>query len=135
AFAGAVAMARHGGRVRRLGWVDAGARADLLAGAAVLVLPSVYEGFGFPALEAMAAGTPVVATAAGALPEVVGSAARLVPPGDVDALAAAIAEVVDDAGVQAELAQSGPVQAARFRWDDCAAGLVRLYRDAAGTQR
>ncbi len=135
ALAGAVAMARHGDRVRRLGWIDTGARADLLAGAAVLVVPSVYEGFGFPALEAMAAGTPVVATAAGGLAEVVGSAGRLVPPGDVDSLASAISEVLDDPAVRAEMGRAGPAQAARFRWDQCGAGLVRLYREAAGKQR
>ncbi|MBW3557101.1 MAG: glycosyltransferase, partial [Actinobacteria bacterium] len=78
---------------------------------------------------------PVVATSAGGLAEVVGSAGRLVPPGDVDALASAIAEVVDDPAVRAEMGRAGPAQAARFRWDQCGAGLVRLYREAAGKQR
>jgi glycosyltransferase involved in cell wall biosynthesis len=130
AFTGAVALARHGGRIRRLGWVDATARSDLLAGAAVLAVPSVYEGFGYPPLEAMALRTPVVATAVGSLPEVLGDAARLVPGGDVDALAAALASVLDDDAVAADLAARGPAHAARFRWDECAAGLVELYRDA-----
>lgn len=135
AFTAAVAMARHGGRIRRLGWIDAAARADLLAGAALLAMPSVYEGFGFPALEAMAAGTPVVAAAAGSLPEVVGGAGRLVPSGDVEALASVLAEVLDDPGAQARLRSAGPVRAALFRWDECAAGLVRLYHEATGAQR
>lgn len=133
AFTAATALARHGGRIRRLGWVDAGARADLLAGATVVAVPSVYEGFGFPALEAMAAGTAVVATAAGSLPEVVGPAGRLVPVGDVDALASALAEVVDDPALRAEMGRAGPAHAGRFRWDDCASGILRLYREAAGT--
>ena len=90
AFDAAVARARHRSRIIRLGWVDDQARADLLAGAIVFAYPSKYEGFGLPPLEAMAAGTPVVATTAGALPEVVGDAARLVPPGDADALAGAL---------------------------------------------
>lgn len=135
AFTAAVAMARHGGRIRRLGWVDEATRADLLAGAGALAMPSVYEGFGFPALEAMAAGTPVVAATAGSLPEVVGTAARLVPPGDVEALASGLGEVLDDPDLQARLRAAGPVRAARFRWDECAAGLVRLYHEATGTQR
>ena len=66
----------------------------LLAGAAVLAYPSVYEGFGFPPLEAMAAGVPVVATAVGAIPEVTGDGALLVAPGDVDALAGGLAGVL-----------------------------------------
>ena len=73
-------------------------RADLLAGAAVFAYPSRYEGFGLPPLEAMAAGTPVVATRAGALPEVLGDGARFVAPGDVDDLAAALTLVLDDSG-------------------------------------
>ena len=73
-----------------LGYVADAVRRDLLAGAAVLAYPSRYEGFGFPPLEAMAAGVPVVASRAGALPEVVGDAALLVDPDDVDALAAAL---------------------------------------------
>jgi glycosyltransferase involved in cell wall biosynthesis len=131
AFGAAVAMARHGDRVRRLGWVDPAARADLLAGARVLAAPSVYEGFGYPPLEAMAAGTPVVATAVGSLPEVLGDAACLVPGGDVDALTAALGEVLDDDALAARLAAAGPIHAATFDWDACAAGLVELYRDAA----
>ena len=69
------------------GFVDDRDRADLLAGATVFAYPSVYEGFGFPPLEAMQCGVPVVAGDAGALPEVLGDAAVLVPPTDVDALA------------------------------------------------
>lgn len=124
AFAGAVAMARHGDRVTRLGWVDEAARADLLAGASVLAMASVYEGFGYPAVEAMSVGTPVVATSVGSLPEVVGDAGVLVPVGDVDALAAGLARALDD---PEPLRRKGPANAARFRWETCAAGLVDVY--------
>lgn len=130
-LAAAIAQARHGDRVRRLGWVDAATRSDLLAGARVLAVPSVYEGFGYPPLEAMAAGTPVVATAVGSLPEVLGTAAMLVPGGDTEALTEALASVVDDDAVAARLAAAGPVHAATFRWEACAAGLVDLYADVA----
>ncbi|HVF32898.1 MAG TPA: glycosyltransferase family 1 protein [Acidimicrobiales bacterium] len=130
AFSAAVAMARHGARVRRLGWVDDATRADLLAGARLLAVPSIYEGFGYPPLEAMAVGTPVVATEVGSLPEVLGAAARLVPGGDVDALTAALADVIDDDAEHARLAAAGPPHAATFSWETCAAGLVDLYRDA-----
>lgn len=134
AFGAAVGMARHPARIRRLGWVDAAARRDLLAGARVLAVPSIYEGFGYPPLEAMAAATPVVATAVGSLPEVLGAAARLVPGGDIDAFTDALADVIDDDGVAADLADRGPAHAATFRWDACAEGLVELYRAARAAQ-
>lgn len=134
AFGAAVGMARHPERIRRLGWVDATARRDLLAGARLLAVPSIYEGFGYPPLEAMAVGTPVVATSVGSLPEVLGGAARLVPGGDIDAFTDAMADVIDDDDVAAELAERGPLHAATFRWDACADGLVELYRDALAAQ-
>ena len=83
----AVAACPAGDRVVRLGWVDEAQRDDLIAGATVLAFPSRYEGFGFPPLQAMAAGTPVVATRCGALVEVLGDAACLVAVGDSAGLA------------------------------------------------
>ena len=101
--------------------------------ARVAVVPSFFEGFGFPASEAMACGLPVVANAAGALPEVVGSDERtgkLVPPRDPRALAAAIEELLAD---PARLAAMGRAARARvqtsFRWDDAAAQLVELFEE------
>jgi glycosyltransferase involved in cell wall biosynthesis len=97
------------------------------------VVPSFFEGFGFPASEAMACGLPVVANAAGALPEVVGSdgrAGRLVPPRDPRALAAAIVELLAD---PARLAAMGRAARARvktsFRWNDAAAQLVDVFEE------
>ena len=130
-FDAAVGRARHAERVVRLGWVDPGRAAALLRGATVLAFPSLYEGFGLPPLEAMAAGVPVVATRAGALPEVLGDAACLVPPGDPQALAEALALVLGDAEVRAGLVDRGRDHVARFSWRDCAAGLSGVYRRAA----
>lgn len=125
----AVAAARHRDRIRRRGWVaDPAAE---LAGAAVLAYPSVYEGFGLPPLEAMAAGVPVVATAAGSVPEVVGDAAALVPVGDTDALAAALATVLDDPDRAAAMVAAGRRRAGSFTWAAAAAGMAALYADAA----
>jgi len=118
-------------RVTRLGWVDDAARASLLAGAAALAYPSRYEGFGLPPLEAMAAGVPVVATAVGAVPEVVGDAAVLVPPGDAEALAAALHEVLVDGDRADELRRRGRARVAAYDWDRTVDGLVALYREAA----
>jgi len=101
--------------------------------ARLAVVPSFFEGFGFPASEAMACGLPVVANAAGALPEVVGSdgrAGQLVAPRDPHALAAAIAELLAD---PARLAAMGRAARARvqtsFRWDDAAAQLVEVFEE------
>jgi len=101
--------------------------------ARVALVPSFFEGFGFPASEAMACGLPVVANAAGALPEVVGTdgrAGRLVPPRDARAMAAAIAEVLAEPGRAEEMGR----QARRrietvFRWSDAAAGLVEVFEE------
>ena len=123
-----VAASPHRDRIVRLGWVDDDARAALVRGAAVFAFPSRYEGFGLPPLEAMAAGTPVVATAAGSLPEVLGDAALLVAPGDADALAAALNRVLGDAATAAELVRAGRQQAAQFTWDATADGIVGIYR-------
>ena len=130
----AVARAGAADRVQRLGYVSDQERADLLAGAACLAYPSRYEGFGLPPLEAMAQGTPVVATSIGAVTEVCGDAALLVPPGDADALAAALATVLADDAVAARLAAAGRERLPLFSWDRTAADLGQLYRRlAAGT--
>lgn len=130
-FAAALAAARHGDRVVRLGWVDATDRADLLAGATVFAFPSVYEGFGFPPLEAMVAGVPVVTTTAGSLPEVVGPGAVTVPVGDVAALAAELRSLTSDPQRAAALVERGRARVTEFSWERCAEGLVALYRSAA----
>ncbi len=127
----AVAAARRPERVVRLGYVDDAARADLLAGAAVFAFPSRYEGFGIPPLEAMAAGVPVVASTAGALPEVLGDAALLVAPDDDTALAAAITRVLTDPTVAAGLVARGRERAASYSWDDTADAVVAALRAAA----
>ncbi|MGH9122585.1 MAG: glycosyltransferase family 4 protein [Acidimicrobiales bacterium] len=116
-------------RIHLMGWVPD--TRPLLAGALAFVSCSVYEGFGFPALEAMAAGVPVVATAAGAVPEVVGDAALLVPVGDLEALAEALDEVVDSPALRAHLMEMGLARASRLTWAETGAGLAQLYRDLA----
>jgi glycosyltransferase involved in cell wall biosynthesis len=127
----AVTASVFGRRVVRTGWVDEATLSGLLHGACVLAYPSVYEGFGFPPLQAMTAGVPVVATRAGALPEVLGDAAVLVGVGDTGALAGALAELLDTARRHSEVAAVGRTWAARFTWDRCAEGLDSLYRDAS----
>lgn len=121
----ALREARHSSRVRRLGWLeDVG---EVLRGAVLLAYPSVYEGFGLPPLEAMAAGVPVVATRAGSVPEVTGDAAVLVAPGDPAALAEGISRVLGDEALRAALIQRGHERVGKFNWEACASGLCDAY--------
>ena len=103
--------------LRRLGYIADEHLPGLYAGALALVLPSRYEGFGLPCLEAMACGTPVVAARSGALPETVGDAGLLVDPGDGDGFATALLGLADDAAARAERASAGITRAAAFPWN------------------
>ena len=120
---------RH--RVVVTGYLDDTALASVIRRADVLAYPSRYEGFGFPPLQAMAAGVPVVATRAGAVPEVVGDAAVTVDPLDAAGLAGALSRVLDGGPDIEALIARGRARAAAFTWDACAAGLARLYGDVA----
>jgi len=101
----------------------------------MLVVPSIYEGFGLPAAEAMACGTPVISTTAGALPEVVGDAGILVPPGDTGALVASIKALLDDEARRKELGAMGVERVKRlFNWDNAAGQTADYYREAIESQ-
>jgi glycosyltransferase involved in cell wall biosynthesis len=130
ALEAALGASRRRGRIVRLGHVPSNRFDRLLARAAVVAYPSVYEGFGLVPLEAMAAGVPVVATAAGAVPEVTGDGALLVPPRDVDALAEALLKTLCDEAERAALVERGLHRAGSFTWEKCAAGLADLYAAA-----
>jgi glycosyltransferase involved in cell wall biosynthesis len=123
---------RH--RIVVLGYLDDGDLGEVLAGASVLAYPSVYEGFGFVPLEAMAAGVPVVATDVGAIREVAGDGAELVGPGDVDALAGAIAGLLDDDDLRRSLIERGGARIKMFTWTSCGQGLADLYQSAAAAR-
>ncbi len=117
-------------RVRFLGFVAAEDLAPLVAGAQALALPSRYEGFGMPVLEAMAAGVPVLCSDRGALPEVAGGAALLFNPDDAEALAALLARVDADTALCEDLRARGAARAASFTWRNCAERTLAAYRHA-----
>ena len=114
------------------GPVDDGSLVNLYRGAALLVYPSRYEGFGIPILEAMRCGIPVVGANAASIPELMGDAGILLPPGDVDAWAVAILSVVEDPAVAARLSAASVRQAATFTWERTAHDTLRLLRGLAG---
>jgi glycosyltransferase involved in cell wall biosynthesis len=114
------------GRVELVGHVERDELAALYRGAACLVFPSRYEGFGLPVLEAMASGTPVVAARGGAVPEVAGSAAVLVEPGDPVELAGGIERALAD---RERLVAAGLDRVQRFSWTETARRTLEVYRE------
>jgi glycosyltransferase involved in cell wall biosynthesis len=131
--AAAIAAAGLEGRVRWLGQVPRERLPDVMAGADVVVYPSLYEGFGFPPLEAMSTGTPVVASSASCLPEVLGDAAVLVEPRDVTALQRALESVLTDRALRDRLVAAGRERAGAYTWERCAERTVDAYRRVLGS--
>lgn len=119
-----------GARVHRLGVVDDGTKRWLLRHAAALAYPSLDEGFGFPILEAQAAGVPVIASDVGSVAQVAGPGAVLVGEPGAEPFAAALASVVDGTVSRLGLITAGHENLSRFSWETTAAGLVDLYRRA-----
>lgn len=115
-----------GGRARLLGYVEDGVLPGLIAGADAVIMVGLTEGFGLPALEALAAGRPLCAANAGALPEVVGPLASLCDPLSVPSMAAALERAVNDAALRERAAREGPTWAAARSWDSTSKGLIAV---------
>lgn len=127
-FAASLERLAGRGRVHCPGYVDAALRTALYSTADALILPSWDEGFGFPVLEAMQLGCPVIASTAGALPEVVGDAGVTVDPADTAGLAAAMRVLAEDSARREALAQKGQVRAKQFTWRMTAEATLSVYR-------
>ncbi|HXW76290.1 MAG TPA: glycosyltransferase family 1 protein [Candidatus Eremiobacteraceae bacterium] len=123
-------VARQDRRLVQLGHVAVRDLIGLYAGCAAAVQPSLYEGFGLAAAEAMAAGAPCIVAETPALLEVVGVAALTFPPRDADALSRAIEKMLGDAAEAARRRESGRRRAASFAWDDAVRAIAGVYRQA-----
>jgi glycosyltransferase involved in cell wall biosynthesis len=128
------AIGRHGldASVRLLDRVSDGELAALYGGARAMVLPSLYEGFGIPLLEAMGAGVPVVTSNVSSMPEVAGEAALLVDPYDVESIAAAMSRLLGDEALARELASRGLERAKHFSWERAARETFAVYARVLG---
>jgi glycosyltransferase involved in cell wall biosynthesis len=121
-------VAHPGARVRSIGYVDDSLLPALYAGADLFALPSLWEGFGLPVLEAMACGTPVVASNVAALAEIAGDAAFLVEPRSTLEIAHALYMMLTDTSMRKHFVQLGLQRARMFSWDETARKTVNLYR-------
>lgn len=126
-----VAQTRLGNAVRFLGFVPFDTLRVFYEAAEAFVFPSLYEGFGLPPLEAMAAGTPVVASNVSSLPEVVGEAAWTVNPENVFDIARGMREVLTDEALRARLVTAGLAQARKFSWERTAREVLETYEEVA----
>src|ERR1022692_1180067 len=131
----AVIQTRVEKAVRFLGFVPFEALRIFFESATLFIFPSLYEGFGLPPLEAMATGTPVVASNVSSLPEVLGDAALLVNPENVFEIARAIQEALLDEDLRGELIAKGKAQAARYSWVRTAREVLEVYREASFARR
>ncbi|MBL8130991.1 MAG: glycosyltransferase family 4 protein [Anaerolineae bacterium] len=112
------------------GYIDAADKGAVLAGALALVFPSLYEGFGFPVLEAMTCGTPVICSSTSSLPELAGDAALLVDPLSEVAIAAAMRQIASDEALRSDLIARGLAQARQFSWEAAAAAALDALESA-----
>jgi len=130
----AVARARHRDRIVLTGYVTDAAVAALMRGAKVVAYPAIEEGFGLPALEALACGTPLVTTAGSAMAEVAGGAALLVPPQNVDGLSQALEEVLSQGSAVGARVAKGLEIADAHSWEASAKGHLDAYRLATSSR-
>ncbi len=124
-----IASLRIDAGIEHLRHVPASDLPGVYAGCHLVVVPSLHEGFGLPALEAMAVGTPVIATNRGSLPEVVGDAGVLIDPSDAGVIAAVVARTLADSALLAEMSRRGRERARGFTWERTAAETLAVYQE------
>jgi glycosyltransferase involved in cell wall biosynthesis len=117
--------------VRYLGYIPEPDIAPLTAAAAVFAYPSLYEGFGFPVAQAMAAGAPVITSNVSSLPEITGDAALLIDPRSVAEIRDALERLLLSPDLRTQLSARGRERARRYRWEDCASQTLAFFRNVA----
>jgi len=126
------------GRIEReashLGYVPEADLPGLIAGATVFVYPSLYEGFGFPVAQAMAAGAPVLTSNNSCLPEIAGDAALLVDPRSAGEIASSLTRMLESESLRADLVARGRKRADLFRWEKCATQSLQFFRSVCGSR-
>lgn len=127
-------LSASGASVRYLGYVPEADLPGLFGGARMLLYPSYYEGFGLPVAQALAAGTPVIASACSCLPEVVGGAGLLVNPDNIEEISNAIERVLSNDDLARDLSAKGKVRAEAFRWSQCASQSLEFFHELAGSR-
>jgi len=120
--------------VRILGYVDDSTLATLYANALFLAMPSLYEGFGLPLVEAMSFGTPVLTSNNSSMPEVAGNAGLLINPLDIQSINDGLAQLISNHDLRDKLADNAKINAARFNWDAAAKQLVSVFEKAISTR-
>lgn len=125
----------NGQQIRHLGYIPENCLSGLYSSASAFILPSLDEGFGLPALEAMACGTPVVASKAGALPEILGDAALLVDPYNIEAIASGIAAVLRQPEIRREFIQKGFARAGEYSWEKTTEVIHFVLAEVAAGQK
>ncbi len=128
----AAETARFAEEIRFTGYLSSEEKNALYQKADAMVFPSLYEGFGMPPLEAMLFGCPVICSDAASLPEIVGEAAELVDPLDVEAIADGIWNVLSNRNYRSSLIEKGTQQALRFSWDRSAEKMIQIYKETLG---
>ena len=118
-------------RIRRIGFVEDADLAALYSGADVVAIPSLYEGFGLPVLEAMASGAPVLTSNVSSLPEIAGDAGILVDPTNLESVVDGLRRVLGSEDLRRQMRAAGPAQAAQFTWARTAAETLVAYRSVA----
>ncbi|CAG0934784.1 mannosyl-N-acetyl-alpha-D-glucosaminyl-diphospho-ditrans,octacis-undecaprenol 3-alpha-mannosyltransferase / alpha-1,3-rhamnosyltransferase [Thermoflexales bacterium] len=122
-------------RIKFIGYVDAADKNALLSGATAFVFPSLYEGFGFPVLEALACGVPVLCSNTSSLPEVAGDTAVLVNPLDVDDIARGLHDITTNEDLRHTLIERGYPQAQKFTWQACANVVLKVFEEVLEPER
>ena len=121
--------------IRRLGYINEADKGGLLGGALALVFPSLYEGFGFPVIEAMICGAPVIASHTSSLPELIGDAGLLADPSDAADIAAAMSHLSQNPNLRREMIDRGYERAKRFTWERAAQDVMRVFEEIEARMR